>query len=135
MRNNTYYSEFDFPSSLYDFNGKGKYSDPEFEWKNPVGPTAISFIDSESLGHVYKDSLFVADWLGNLYFFELNETRSGLSLDEDLYDKTANNSEETNIRKIGEGFGLITDLKIGPDGSLYVVSLNPGKVYKISLKS
>ncbi len=31
----------------------------------------------------------------------------------------------------GEGFGGITDIKVGPDGYLYVVSIGLGKIFKI----
>jgi hypothetical protein len=31
----------------------------------------------------------------------------------------------------GTGFGSITDLEIGPDGFLYVLSFNDGILYKI----
>ena len=33
----------------------------------------------------------------------------------------------------GTNFGLITDLKFGPDGALYVVSLMEGTIYRITL--
>ena len=33
---------------------------------------------------------------------------------------------------IGEGFGVPTDLEIGPDGMLYISSLRNGAVYRIS---
>ena len=32
----------------------------------------------------------------------------------------------------GKNFGIISDLEFGPDGSLYVVSLLDGTIYKIS---
>ena len=32
----------------------------------------------------------------------------------------------------GTNFGLVTDLKFGPDGALYVVSLLDGTIYRIS---
>ena len=31
----------------------------------------------------------------------------------------------------GTNFGLISDLKFGPDGSLYVVSLMEGTIYRV----
>jgi hypothetical protein len=31
----------------------------------------------------------------------------------------------------GEGFGGITDLTVGPDGYLYIVSIGQGKVFRI----
>ena len=33
--------------------------------------------------------------------------------------------------KFGEGFGGVTDLQIGLDGYLYVVSISLGKIYRI----
>jgi len=38
------------PEILVNFNGKGKYSDPEFIWKNRYGPTGLKFLDSSKLG-------------------------------------------------------------------------------------
>lgn len=34
---------------LEDFNGKGKYSDPEFIWKDTVGVTSIKFFNSDKM--------------------------------------------------------------------------------------
>ncbi|MDQ5875564.1 MAG: PQQ-dependent sugar dehydrogenase, partial [Thermoproteota archaeon] len=60
------------------------YSDPVFSWKDVVAPTAIEFLNSSKLGVGYQDNIFVGDYNnGNLYFFKLNETRNGLSLDMD----------------------------------------------------
>jgi glucose/arabinose dehydrogenase len=134
MSNNSYYSEWKHPTATFDFNGRGHYREPEFEWRNPVGPTALTFVHTAGLGEKYANTLFLGDWLGNLYYFRLNENRSSLLLEGDLRDKVANTTGEADLRKIGEGFGIITDLKVGPDDSLYVVSLIPGKVYKIHLK-
>ena len=33
-----------------DFNGKGKYSAPEFVWEKSIGPTALTFLASDKLG-------------------------------------------------------------------------------------
>ena len=35
----------------------------------------------------------------------------------------------------GTGFGCITDLEVGPDGLLYVVSLSEGTIYRIMPKA
>src|SRR5919202_646471 len=67
---------------LVDFQGKGKYHPPEFTWYSPqVGPTAITFLDSDKLGKQYQDDIFVGDFhLGNLYHFKLNQNRTALAL-------------------------------------------------------
>ncbi|HEY2918421.1 MAG TPA: PQQ-dependent sugar dehydrogenase, partial [Candidatus Binatia bacterium] len=52
------------------------YADPKFSWLNTVGPTAIVFLDSTSLGSQYEDDAFVGDINnGNLYRFKLNGMR------------------------------------------------------------
>jgi len=69
------------PEGLVDFDGKGKYRLPDFTWKGRYGPTAIKFLDSAKLGKQYENDLFVGDvHNGTLYHYELNKSRTGLSL-------------------------------------------------------
>src|SRR5919198_1087249 len=105
------------PNDLVTFGKKGKYSDPEFVWTQPVGVTAIKFLDSSKLGKQYKNDMFVGDFhKGYLYDFNLNKKRTGLSLKGPLKDKIANNnSDELNKVIFGKGFGGITDIQVGPD--------------------
>ena len=122
--------------NLEDFNGKGKYSTPEFIWKNRHGPTALKFLDSKKLGEEYENDLFVGDiHRGNIYHFELNKERTELSIDGSLQDKIADNDNELKGIIFAKGFyGGISDLAVGPDGYLYVVSgiwNNVGKIYRI----
>jgi len=119
-------------SELVTFNGKGKYSDPEFVWNQTVGPTKIKFLESNQLGKQYENDIFVSDIkYGKIYHFDLNEVRDGLILSGKLADKIANKDKETKPVTFGEGFGGISDMKIGPDGYLYVLSFGHGKIYKI----
>jgi aldose sugar dehydrogenase len=122
-------------SNLVNFNGKGKYSQPEFIWKKPVGATALKFFNSDEYGVKYKNDLFVGDALhGNVYHFDLSEDRSELDLGEELDDKIAD-TEETGEDQIvfGRGFGVVSDLEVGPeDGYLYIVSHSNGKIYRIT---
>jgi|SoiMetStandDraft_5_1073268.scaffolds.fasta_scaffold20462_1 aldose sugar dehydrogenase len=120
-------------TSLVDFDGRGKYSDPEFVWSVTLGPTALIFMDSDKLGHQYQNDIFVGSIVtGNIYHFDLNEDRTQLVLTGDLEDKIAE-TRETGEQDIvfGEGFAGISDLEIGPDGNLYVVSLGQGKIFRI----
>lgn len=120
-------------NGLVTFNGNGKYSDPEFVWKNTVAPTALLFFNSDKFGPQYKNDMFVGDYAsGRIYHFELNPQRDGLLLNGSLSDKQSNSDSELQSVIFGEGFGVPTDLKIGPDGMLNVVSLRDGAVYKIS---
>jgi glucose/arabinose dehydrogenase len=120
------------PTGLVNFNGKGTYSSPEFTWYLPTAPTGIAFLNSDKLGKQYENDLFVADYNnGYIYRFELNPQRNGLVLDGDLADKLANNISEREQAVFARGFGQITDIRTGPDGYLYVVSLGHGKVYRL----
>jgi glucose/arabinose dehydrogenase len=125
------------PRSLVDFGGKGGYSIPEFTWKHRYGPTAIKFLDSDKLGNKYTNDMFVGDVRnGNIYRFELNEPRTQLLLNGALQDNVADDEDEIGEIIFGDGFeGGITDLEIGPDGYLYIVSgiwSAEGKIYRIA---
>src|SRR5262245_27387407 len=112
--------------------GQSAYSDPEFSWVDTVAPTGIVFPIGSALGAGYDATVLVGDVnLGNLYKFPLNATRTGFVLGGNLADRVANNQTEANQLRIGSGFAGITDLKIGPDGNLYVVSIRGGKIYRI----
>ena len=132
----------DEPDGLVDFDGKGKYSTPEFIWNQTVGVTSIKFLDSDKLGKDYQNDMFVGDFNnGNLYHFDLSEDRNQLLLDGPLKDRIANNQDELQEAILGHGFsGIhitksngITDIEVGPDGYLYVLSY-AGEIFRISSK-
>ena len=119
-------------SLLEDFEGLGRYSDPEFVWTDVVGPTAVTFLDSNKLGQRFTNDMFVGDvHRGNLYHFELNQERTELLLDGPLEDKIADDDEELEGVIIGRNLGGISDLEVGPDGYLYIVSIGLGKVFRL----
>ena len=124
----------DFTSgNLVDFDGRGTYSEPEFEWRTTLGPTALIFLHSDRLGQQYQNDIFVGSIVtGNIYRFDLNEDRTQLVLTGELEDKIAE-IRETGTEDIvfGEGFAGVSDLEVGPDGYLYVVSLGQGKIFRI----
>lgn len=68
-----------------------------------------------------------------IYHFDLNEDRTGLVLKGSLEDKVGNTSDiELQRRMFGNDFGIITDLEIGPDGYLYVLSFSSGTIFRIA---
>jgi aldose sugar dehydrogenase len=127
---------FDF-DNLVSFGGRGSYSDPEFVWTQSVAPTALEFLTSSKLGIQHQNDMFVGDFNnGRIYRFDLNPERTGLVLFGVLADKIANPDSETQSVIFGEGFGGVTDLKVGlGDGHLYVLSIGNGAVYKILPKA
>ena len=110
------------------------YRDPEFSWLDTVGPTAMVFLNSLQLGGQYQNDAFVGDINnGNLYRFRLNAARDGFAfVNSGLADRVADNAGELDELIFGTGFAGITDLKVGPDGRLYVVSYFQGRVFAIS---
>jgi hypothetical protein len=70
------------------------------------------------------NNLFVSDFHnGNIYNFGLNSSRTGLTLPSVLADKVVNTTNETQSVIFARGFGGITDIELGPDGYIYVLSI------------
>jgi glucose/arabinose dehydrogenase len=118
------------------------YSDPEFSWKWEVAPAGIGFVGGRALGPQYEGDLFVGAATANLrggYLFHFNLTGNGRKIavdDPRLEDRVADNLAKHEITEsesllIGQDFGIVTDVKTGPNGNLFVVSLTNGAVYEI----
>jgi glucose/arabinose dehydrogenase len=119
-----------------------RYSDPEFSWKFVLAPSAIGFLDSRALGPQYEDDLFVGfattdTEAGPLFHFNLTGNRQKIAVDDPrLEDRVADNLTfhditESESLRFGTGFGIVTDIETGPNGSLFVVSLDQGAIYEI----
>lgn len=132
-----------FPLSIYDivpnpedllmFDRKSKFSLPELTWVHNIGPTSIEFLNSDKLGKDYENDIFVGDFHnGNLYRFQLNMKRTDLLLGNPIADRVVQTDKENENIKFGEGFGSISDLEVGHDGYLYVVSIGKGKIFRIT---
>jgi aldose sugar dehydrogenase len=125
-------------SDLVNFEGS-HYADPVFSWAESRGVTDVEFLKSSTLGNAYKDNIFVGDITsGNLFFFNLNGDRTGLSLESDpsLSDLISDSDEELSEVTLGTGFLGITDIETGPDGYLYVLTYDQeadgqGSLYRI----
>ena len=98
------------------------------------------FTNSESFDK-YRNGLFVATCTGEIYKFKLNENRDNFIFDsphlQDLVANFVKNESGENVVEsldeieFGNGFGCITDLKFGPDGNLYIVSLSDNVIYRV----
>ena len=113
-----------------------KYADPVFSWLPSIGITDIEFLNSSKLGDKYANNIFVGDigdlTNGYLYYFEVNEDRTGIKFDSNnrsssqtgLTDLVADNEQEMSAIALGTDFGGITDIETGPDGFLYILTLD-----------
>jgi glucose/arabinose dehydrogenase len=130
---------------LFDMPGAGStYSDPEFSFASTIAPTGIAFPTGSSLGPAYDDVVLVGVFnLGQIFAFPLNPARDAFDLSgfTGVSDLVANSASERDQFLFGSGFGSffggITDLEMGPDGALYVVSIgnsgsSNGAIWRIS---
>ena len=124
-------------NDLVNFLGSSSYADPVFSWGSAQGVTDIEFYDSDKLGDDYTNNIFVGDANnGDLYYFEVDEDRSGLrfgqaGLSDDL---VASNERQRAEVIFGNDFpSSITDIETGTDGYLYVLTFHPtqGTIYRI----
>lgn len=119
---------------LITFDSKGHYEEPKLVWSKSVGLTAIIFLDSDKLGEQYKNDIFIGGvHNGHIYHFKLNQDRNDLSLPRGLAQRYIPNPLTVGSEDVvfGTGFGGVTDLTVGPDGYLYVVSISDGKIFRI----
>jgi glucose/arabinose dehydrogenase len=128
------------------------YSDPEFSWKFEVAPAAIGFMNGRGIGSQYDGDLFVGaarPFLegGFLWHFNLTGNRRNIGVDDPrLEDRVADNLDkpsatdpganaqamvESESLLFGRNFGVVTDIKTGPNGNLFLVSLSNGAIYEI----
>jgi glucose/arabinose dehydrogenase len=118
------------------------YSDPEFSWKWEVAPAGLGFMSGSGLGRQFEGDLFLGAATPNLaggYLFHFNLTgnRRSIAVDDPrLEDRVADNlakhdGTESESLLFGRNFGVSTDVRTGPYGNLYVVSLTNGSIYEI----
>jgi glucose/arabinose dehydrogenase len=128
------------------------YSNPEFSWKFEVAPAGIGFMDGRRLGPQYDGNLFMGaarPFLegGFLWRFRLTGNRRKIGVDDPrLEDRVADNLNkpsatdpvanaqaiiESESLLFGRNFGVVTDIKTGPNGNLFLVSLSNGAIYEI----
>ena len=86
---------------------------PYYYWTPSIAPSSFEYLDSDNYGD-WKGSLLV----GSLKFGYLERV---------LFDENNNLVEK---EKIGEEIGRVRDVKVSPDGYIYVAVENEG-VFKI----
>ncbi len=119
----------------------GTYSAPVLSWVYPPAVTAIGFTPGASLGGTQTGSAWVGTVLtDSLLRYPLAADGRSLELEGGLADKVDDNSSKGDLTEsadyvAGTGFGTITDIDLGPDGSLYVLSIDQGSIFRISTAS
>lgn len=110
-----------------------EYRDPVFSWERPIGITSIHFISSSNFENFSDLVLVGAFHNGNLYGFKLNSDRNGFIFEnEQLFDNVLDTSDDSSEIVFGTGFRGIVDIKEGPDGNIYLLSIGDGKLFKLS---
>lgn len=109
-----------------------QYSDPEFSWQRVVGPTDLTFVDSD-IFKKYAGYLLVGDFHnGEISKFKLNEDRDGFIFeDSKLQDNVLNTADSSDEIKFAKGFEGVTSIEFGPDGFLYVAQYGGHYIYRI----
>jgi len=119
-----------------------RYEDPKLSWKFEIAPGGIGFIRGRALGPKHDGDLIVGaarDFLaeGHLFRLKLTGNSDRIAVDDPrLEDRVADNISKWDITEsesllFGTGFGVGTDVRTGPNGNLFVVSLSHGAVYEI----
>jgi glucose/arabinose dehydrogenase len=119
-----------------------QYSDPEFSWRYAVAPGGIGFVNGRALGPQYNGDLIVGAARttlegGYLFRFDLTGNRRKIGVDDPrLEDRVADNNAKFDITEsesllFGRNFGVGTDIQTGPNGNLFIVSLDRGVIYEI----
>lgn len=128
-------------SQLFKLPGS-HFSPPEMAWKFEVAPGGIGFLENGALGPEYDNDLFMGaarNFLegGHLFHFDLNVNRTKIDVhDRRLHDRVADNRHKWEITEsesllFGRNFGIGTDVQTGPNGNLFIVSLDQGAIYEI----
>lgn len=115
------------------------YREPVFSWRYAVAPTSLGFIVGNALGAEYAGDMLLGDVnTGSIYRFQMTADGSTMQLDGDLADGVNDNTADDPIGELagtlfGEGFPVATDIKTGPDGTLWIASIPLGAVFHITL--
>jgi glucose/arabinose dehydrogenase len=118
------------------------YSDPEFSWRFEIAPAGLGFMSGRGIGPQYDGDLFLGAATanleaGHLFRFNLTGNRTKIGVDDPrLEDRVADNLDKNELTEsesllFGRNFGIATDIKTGPNGNLFVVSLSNGVIYEI----
>lgn len=123
--------------AMFELPGS-QYTAPVLSYVYPPALTAIGFVADDSLGASSQRTAWMGTVLtDSLLRYPLADDGRSLALEGDLADGVDDNESKGDLGEsedfvVGTGFGVVTDIKQGSDGALYIVSLDGGAVYRIS---
>jgi glucose/arabinose dehydrogenase len=104
------------------------YQDPKFSIADSDGIAAMGFLYALP---GYEDVLIYSGVnTPHLWLLRLNPSRDGFVLSGDLADGVLDPGDAATL--FGTNFGIVTDIQTGPDGAIYLTSLNGHAVYRIA---
>lgn len=109
------------------------YRDPVFSWRKPIGVTAVVFLNSKSFPEHLRNAVVVGDANNRALhlFHPRGKRRTRLRLTGPLADTVADSREERSMNKWGRNFGITSDMRMGPDGNLYVLGHTHGVLRRV----
>ncbi len=108
------------------------YVDPQLSFLNPLGLTALRFVDGAQTPCAWRGRILAGDTnTGRLYLLTLSADRMTLDLPETLSDGVADDDTELSPLVAGHDWGVTTDIQLDGSGAIYVVSLTDGAVRRI----
>lgn len=109
------------------------YADPQYSWKYATLPVGLNFF-TPRFGPNLRGSLLVnlASGPGFLLAFPLSKDRQSLNTTDKVDDNMAKQQLNESIPfVIGSGFGILTDIEISPNHTLFLVSHFSGVIYEL----
>lgn len=107
------------------------YADPEFSYAQPIGITALHFLQGSAWGAQYEDAVLVGEVNGGrLWLLRLNANRDGFELAAALADGVFDPGDA--FAPFGTNFSVVTDITAGPDGALYITSYGSDTVFRVA---
>src|SRR6185295_6465434 len=112
------------------------YIDPKFSIVSPIGITDLGFLANFNYDARYENAVIFGGSNGTnnnrLFMLRLNAARDGFTVSGGLTDLVADDAAELSSIQFGSAFGVATDIQIGPDNAIYVLSLSNGAIYRIA---
>ena len=108
------------------------YQDPKFSFASAIGITSIQFLHGSILGPGYDDAVLIGENNNpRLWLLRLNAARDGFVLTANGLGDGVFDAGDALV-PFGTGFNVTTDIQIGPDGAVYIVSLGSGEVFRVA---